>query len=286
MYCDYAIFNNIAKDSNNNAIINIDYLKQLKDGDNLFIGACYVPNIDEIFKNVISILKMKQIKINFYILYEPLLPSKYILSILPYSIKIFLTNNEYDHPQIHHLPIGIRDGEEVNELHKGFSQKTLLEESKIIRNKKYLCLLCFSSAENRKTCEDSLKDKPFVLNLNEEYSNNERTLLFGKVPLSVNYEKTHESWYVLSPPGVGIDCHRFYEAIYLNAIPIVKRTNNAFDKLYNVFPCMIIDNWDDINEKLLEDNKEIMMQKLVKFKNDYPNYMTDFEIINKILLNT
>ena len=39
----------------------------------------------------------------------------------------------------------------------------------------------------------------------------------------------------MSPRGNGEDCHRFYEAIYLDSIPIVKRTNTPFDKLYNAF---------------------------------------------------
>jgi hypothetical protein len=54
------------------------------------------------------------------------------------------------------------------------------------------------------------------------------------------------SKYVLSPPGNGPDCHRTWEAIYLGAIPIVKR---AFWPFCNVsLPVAVIDRWEQLSE--------------------------------------
>lgn len=73
------------------------------------------------------------------------------------------------------------------------------------------------------------KDKIFVTNINDDYYATNNNLVFcGKVPININYAFLHKSYYVLCPKGVGEDCHRFWEAIYLNTIPIVKRTKTAF----------------------------------------------------------
>jgi hypothetical protein len=285
VYCDYAICNRI-DGGEGHAQINLDCLYNLNHGDKLFINAAYLPNINDVFIAIIQMVKTKNIKLNFYIMCEPKLPYEYVTTILPHALHIYLMNNEYDHPQIHHMPIGIRDGEEVRPGHKHFTQKTLLEEGKQIREKKYLCLLCFSSGPTRIQCEQSLGEQSFVFNLNKQEFPPQPSIHCGKVPVWINYEKTHESWYVLSPPGAGIDCHRFYEAIYLNAIPIVKRTNTAFDKLYHAFPCLIVDEWTDVTEDFLENMKEPMTQKMREFKEKYPNFMTDLDSISDLLLQT
>ena len=72
----------------------------------------------------------------------------------------------------------------------------------------------------------------------------------------------------------------------MDAIPIVKRTNTAFDKLYHVFPCLIVDKWNDITEELLENMKELMTTKMKEFKEKYPNFMTDLDSISELLLQT
>jgi hypothetical protein len=54
------------------------------------------------------------------------------------------------------------------------------------------------------------------------------------------------SKFVISPPGNGPDCHRTWEAIYLGAIPIVKRN---FWPFHNVLlPVAVVDRWDQMSE--------------------------------------
>ena len=55
-----------------------------------------------------------------------------------------------------------------------------------------------------------------------------------------------ESRFVLSPPGNGWDCHRTWEALYLGAIPIVKRAYWPFSN-YKL-PVLVIDEWSDLCE--------------------------------------
>ena len=52
------------------------------------------------------------------------------------------------------------------------------------------------------------------------------------------------SKFVLSPPGNGLDCHRTWEALYLGAIPIVKRASWPFVHLQ--LPVLVINEWEDL----------------------------------------
>ena len=68
--------------------------------------------------------------------------------------------------------------------------------------------------------------------------------------------------YVISPLGNGLDCHRTWEAIILGCIPIVK--TSVLDPLYIGLPVLIVKDWSDINQELLD------------------TYIPDYKNINKI----
>ncbi len=56
--------------------------------------------------------------------------------------------------------------------------------------------------------------------------------------------------FVASPFGVGLDCHRTWEALALGCIPIIKRSGLA--RLFEDMPVLVIDNWKDITRELLQ----------------------------------
>jgi len=76
------------------------------------------------------------------------------------------------------------------------------------------------------------------------------------------------SRFVLSPPGNGADCHRTWEAIYLGAVPIVKRKFWPFSHLN--LPVVIINDWSDLSEmdfslELYHSIKEHNQEPLINF---------------------
>jgi hypothetical protein len=219
-------------------------------------------------------------------MYEPILPNNLIELFLPHALRIYINNNVYNHPLVNIMPIGIRDCEKVVINHKGFNHDYMYEEGLKSVTKDILCLLCFSYTHNeRNRCYDELHKKEYITNLNDRTYETQPSIHCGKVPIWVNYEYTHRSYYTLSPRGGGEDCHRFYEAIYLDSIPIVKRTNTVFDKLYNAFPCLIVNDWNEITEELLISQKEYYMNKIVEFKTKYPNAFTDLSSIHDLCNN-
>lgn len=60
-----------------------------------------------------------------------------------------------------------------------------------------------------------------------------------------------DHFYVLSPEGNGIDCHRTWEAMYLNRVPVLLRNHNT--KQYEDMPVLLVDSWDEITEQFLLD---------------------------------
>ena len=263
---------------------NVEFANHLKHGDKIFISV--LPNELTIDLNrLVQILQNNNIKIYFYLMYEPIVPSHIIQLLMPVSLGFFINNNVYDYPMIHNMPIGIRDCEKVVPNHKGFSHDYLCNEGLNIVDKEYLCLMVFSyTHDERHRCYNELKNKPYITNLNDTTYEKQPSVHCGKVPVWINYEYTHKSIYTLSPRGAGEDCHRFYEAIYLDSIPIVKKSNTVFDKLYNVFPCLIINDWNEVTEELLLEKKEEYFQKIKDFKNTYPNAFTDIDSIHDLLL--
>ena len=113
---------------------------------------------------------------------------------------------------------------------------------------------------NRLECYENVEKQniPFVENM--EYKDYLNTL------------KTYK--YCISPQGNGIDCYRMWESLYLKVIPICIRSTlvEYFSKL---FPIYIIDNWNDLDVKVLEkeySNFNWDNYKLLNF-NDYIKYI-------------
>jgi hypothetical protein len=75
-----------------------------------------------------------------------------------------------------------------------------------------------------------------------------------------------KSYFVISPNGNGIDCHKTWESLYLKSIPIV--TNSINISYYKDYPILILDNWSDIkNFNLNEDLYNKLISKYENFSN-------------------
>jgi len=77
--------------------------------------------------------------------------------------------------------------------------------------------------------------------------------------------KEHRKYaFEISPTGNGLDCHRFYEAILLNTIPIVK--DGPLTPLYKQFGCVIVKDWNEITlENLQKWKYNVLDKQLVTF---------------------
>lgn len=72
----------------------------------------------------------------------------------------------------------------------------------------------------------------------------------GDVPPAQFFADMRAHRYVLCPRGAGYDCHRFYEALYLGAIPII-RHSDVMARL-DCFPALRVWDWSQVTPELLE----------------------------------
>jgi hypothetical protein len=269
----------------------VDYVAQLKHGDKIFIsvGESSVP-----IHMIVSILKARDIKVNFYILYEPIASFDIIKAIHSVAIRVFVQNNIYDLPNVHIMPIGIRDCGSIVNMHRGgYYQHSLLEEGAQCSidedpatSREHTCVLCFALWTHpiRKICYNLLNDKPFVVNLNVENQYPRNNVMGFHVPPEIVYSMMRKCKYTLAPRGCGVDTHRFYESVYLKSIPIVLRTNSVFDRLYAAFPCLVVNEWSDVTEELLDSSYPECWRKMREFHSRYPRFLTDLDSIEGLLL--
>jgi len=268
----------------------VEYVAQVKYGDKIFISTS---ETDVSLHEMVKILESREIKVIFYIMQEPLASLDMIQMLQPVAIRIFVQNNIYDLPNVHVMPIGIRDCGTITHVHQGFSHATLLEEgtNALTYKRSVNCILCFSVGtyvEYRQECYYFFKNKPFIYNLNDDNdanasSNFENPFFCGAIKLNVVYRKTRESRYALCPRGYGVDTHRFYECIYLGCVPIVTRTNTVFDRLYAAFPCLLVNEWSDVTEELLDRSYPECWIIMCEFHAKYPRFLTDLDSIDGLL---
>ena len=275
-----------------------EYAAQLRDGDSVFISTreSEVP-----VHTLVAILRARNVRVVFYIMEEPLVAWEFVERLLPVSIRIFVQNNEYDHPKVHIMPIGIRDCGTVVLMHHRFHQSCLYEKgvsmfrrgtwTSAVDARPIKCLLCFSvwTHPSRQECYDLFAGAhSFVYNLNDAAdATHAAANPFEKVPAALVYDKTLESRYALCPRGCGVDTHRFYECIYLGCVPVVLRTHTVFDRLYDPvtgFPCLVVERWADVTEELLDACYPDCFARMRDFHTRYPRFLTDLDSIEGLLL--
>ena len=69
-----------------------------------------------------------------------------------------------------------------------------------------------------------------------------------KLPFKNYLEEVAKSYFVVSPNGNGVDCHKTWEALYLKTIPIVTSSINV--DFYKDYPLMVINNWEDFDPSI------------------------------------
>jgi hypothetical protein len=76
----------------------------------------------------------------------------------------------------------------------------------------------------------------------------------GRLPRYDLWQKYAEYAFVASPFGIGLDCHRTWEAIALGCIPIVKES--PLTPLFEGMPVLVVESWDQVNLKYLQQQQE------------------------------
>uniref|UniRef100_A0A6C0JGJ1 RXYLT1 C-terminal domain-containing protein n=1 Tax=viral metagenome TaxID=1070528 RepID=A0A6C0JGJ1_9ZZZZ len=180
--------------------------------------------------------------------------NEYAMSLLPYVNRIFAINCICDYKDIvKPIPIGFRDWP----IHSYEIIKTIPRLSKTIFV--YMNFDINTNIEKRTHCYNAFSNKSWV------YSN-------SGLNLETFYKQMSSSKYVLSPDGTGIDCHRIYESLYFDAIPILKK--NEMYEYYEKLPVLLVDDWSQISESFLEENYRPLYETILDWKKKNPNWLS------------
>lgn len=159
--------------------------------------------------------------------------------------KIFSQNVCFIHEDIQYLPIGIANSKWKHgnlQLLNKIITTNVTKENKIFFN--------FSINTNyrkRNKCYNVIKNK----GLKFTRYNNQTTYL----------KELKKCKFCISPDGNGPDCHRIWECLYLDVIPICKRSK-FIENISKDFPIYIVDDWEllGLNEELFDSyNKMLLM---------------------------
>ncbi len=100
----------------------------------------------------------------------------------------------------------------------------------------------------------------------------EELVYYEETPVDrlTTWKNQSEYAFIISPHGIGLDCHRTWEALVLGCIPVVKKSN--IDYLYDELPVLIVDEWIDITEELLNKTINDFKNKSFNYKKLTLNY--------------
>lgn len=176
----------------------------------------------------------------------------------------FAQNLSANHPKIRHLPIGLdyhtmweRPGAwGISPISPIAQENTLLNTLAAAppHSERYMNAYCnwrpVAGWGDREACYSQI-DRSVCLFEN------------GSISRASSWKRQSEFMFVVSPEGIGIDCHRTYEAILLGCVPIVKR--NAVTPLYTDLPVMVVENWSDVNGERMRSYSGTLLSKIFDF---------------------
>ena len=192
----------------------------------------------------------------------------------PYLLKWFAQNLAASHHKLIHLPIGI-DYHTMNE------KPGLWSLSKTSPLSQELVLLDILKSSK------SLENRYLMAYCNWQFTldRGDRQLCYSEVDKSCCYfERSsiprHSTWsrqkafmFVLSPMGVGVDCHRTWEALMLGCIPLV--TESSIDSLFDDLPVIKIGDWSEVNSANLINYFNIINNNKYDFSSLFLNFWLD-----------
>jgi len=158
----------------------------------------------------------------------------------------------YSHPKLHPIPIGIANREWAHgNIHTIADMQSLvpsIEKSHLL----YMNFTIATKKDERSYVHNLFKDQPYCT-------------ISGNKPYKDYLKDLAESKFVLSPRGNGLDCHRTWECLLMDAIPIV--LTSPLDPLFANLPVLIIQDWNEITEEfLIQKWKEMQTNEYIMQK--------------------
>ena len=145
----------------------------------------------------------------------------------PNLIAWFAQNSEFSHSKLRALPIGLANNQWGSERLVG----TFKAAQTYRKTKSIYVNFSISTHPGRSAIFDAIADLPGVTQP-------------GAVPYVEYITGMAEHQFCLCPRGNGIDTHRFWEAQYVDCIPILLKQD--WTQAYSNLPVLLLDAWSDL----------------------------------------
>ena len=156
--------------------------------------------------------------------------------LLSFVEKVYCVNILEESNRVLALPIGLENRNKLRNGVKGDYVLRKRHKSTLNVERGITFLACFNLLTNPKERTSALSA---AFNLPNA------TVILNPITPKLYRWYLKNSDYVISPPGNGPDCHRTWEALYMNAIPIVKKDYWPFKNID--IPVMQIEDWNSIS---------------------------------------
>jgi len=223
-------------------ISEVDDIKKMKDGNIIFLSAQKL--------NLFQKYLLPKIHTSFLMIThhgDESITSDYLdIANNPNLIHWFAQNNQLEHPKITAIPIGLEDAwRHNNGIVRDFTKLRKKEKNKIPR------VLYGFNVNTNKLARSKAMQALSQFELADRIDVDSR-----------QYRKIlNQYMFVASPEGNGVDCHRTWEALYLQTIPIV--VGEHFYSKFNQFPGLILKSWDDLADLSEENLTRIYEEKVI-----------------------
>lgn len=170
----------------------------------------------------------------------------------PLLLRAFHQNLDFVHPKAAAIPVGLDMHTLLHTPAWGMQVATLAEQERAFTQ----------AGEAARATPLTARSPKVVINFNTSHSI-ERQRARDAVPPHLRVEVGSMDRYtlmrdvysqhafVLSPPGMGWDCHRLWEALLAGSIPIVQHGVPVEAGLLQGFPCVVVRDWNEISEPQL-----------------------------------
>lgn len=236
-----------------------------------------VENINEGDKVFVELTALKKWFSDFH----PKVSSKYILishngdeaidgelvdTIDDKIIKWYSQNVNYIHPKLVPIPIGL---ENLFYYNNGIPNNFIKYKNNVpTLNKILYGFNIQTNPPERQAAYDSLVNNLLADKISEKWPGPKKYL-----QIMSQYK------FIASPPGNGIDCHRTWEAMYLNVVPIVKRSVLT-EYFFNLgLPMWLINDWTE----LMSFNQDELRAKYVKIMSNFNRNSLSFDYWKKVI---
>ena len=152
---------------------------------------------------------------------------KLIKKLVNKKINIYATNIKKEN-YVNPIPIGIENAH--YKMNGDLDYYNIINIGNLKKIKSNVCLVSFSINNSHRIRYQKV--------LKERKISNDNLMSIKKYR-----DQLEKSFFVISPPGNGIDCHRTWEAFYHKTIPVLEKRFYLFDHIN--LPVFLVDNIED-----------------------------------------